>query len=211
MKIYRFSAILFSILFFSVVIFSCKQIQQISNTLVNLQKLQFKLENVSNFRVSGIDITNKKSISDFSLTDGLNLANSFKSKKLPADFILNVAAKNPNDGKNKSQSTSASITSFDWKLYIDEKETINGNIASPVEVPGTGQTKIIPLSMGLDLYKFFGDKGYENVLNLAMALGGVNGSAARLKLDAQPTVSTPIGPISYPGRITIINTQFTNP
>jgi len=27
-------------------------------------------------------------------------------------------------------------------------------------------------------------------------------------LDAQPTVTTPLGPITYPGRITIINREF---
>ena len=27
-------------------------------------------------------------------------------------------------------------------------------------------------------------------------------------LDARPTVTTPLGPIAYPGRITIINREF---
>jgi len=64
--------------------------------------------------------------------------------------------------------------------------------------------------MGLDLYNFFGNKGYDGIVNLALAIGGVQGSAARLKLDAQPTVSTPLGAITYPSRITIIDKNFTN-
>ncbi len=190
--------------------FGCKQIQSITQTLVNLQRLQFKLENVSDFKLASVALSNKKSISDFSITDGLNLANAFKNKKFPAEFILNVAAKNPNDGTNNTKATTATLTSFDWKLYIDNTETINGNINKPIEIPGTGQSTIIPLTMGLDLFEFFGNKGYENVLNLALAIGGVNGSAARLKLDAKPTVNTPIGRIEYPGRITIIDKEFTN-
>jgi hypothetical protein len=39
-------------------------------------------------------------------------------------------------------------------------------------------------------------------------IGGIGGSPTRLKLDAQPTVTTPLGPISYPGRLTIIDKEF---
>ncbi len=31
---------------------------------------------------------------------------------------------------------------------------------------------------------------------------------SRLSLDAQPTVSMPLGPITYPGRATIISAEF---
>jgi hypothetical protein len=62
--------------------------------------------------------------------------------------------------------------------------------------------------MSLDLYEFFGNKGYESVINLALALGGVSGSAAKVKLDIKPTVNTAIGPISYPNRLTIIDKEW---
>lgn len=195
----------------SVFIFnSCSSLKQITQSLTNLERLQFKLDDVDNFRLSGISINNKKSVSDFSITDGLSLANNYRQKKLPAEFIINVAAKNPNDGSGKSTATTATLTALDWKLYIDDKETIAGNIDKPIEIPGTGQSTIIPLKISLDLYKFFGEKGYDDLIQLAMAIGGVNGSASRLKIDARPTVSTPLGPISYPGRINIIDKQFTN-
>jgi hypothetical protein len=206
MKAIKIITIALFLLFTASFIYSCSVVKG----LLDLQKIQFKLDNVYNFRVANIGIDKKKSIKDFSISDGLNLMNAFKNKKLPADFILNVAAKNPNDGSGGVKSTVATLTSFDWKLYIDNVETIAGNIAEPVKIPGTGQTEIIPLTMSLDLFKFFGDRGYEGIINLAMALGGVNGSSAKLKLDAKPTVSTPIGPIPYPGRITIVDTQFTN-
>ncbi len=210
MKFLKIAALISSFFLMIVFVYSCKQLQSITQTLTRLQKLQFKLENVSNFRLANIDVSNKKSISNFSISDGINLVNAFNKKKLPAEFILNVAAKNPNDGSSQSQSTVATLTSFDWKLYIDDAETINGNINKPIEIPGTGKTSIIPLTMGLDLYEFFGNKGYDGLVNLALAIGGVEGSAARLKLDAQPTVSTPLGPITYPSRITIVDKSFTN-
>jgi hypothetical protein len=58
------------------------------------------------------------------------------------------------------------------------------------------------------LYQFFGQQGYDKILNLALALGGVNSSPTRLKLDVHPTVSTPMGAISYPGRITVVDKEY---
>ncbi|MCX7736621.1 MAG: hypothetical protein N2319_07890 [Candidatus Kapabacteria bacterium] len=195
------------ILLFAFVLAGCSAIKQVTQTLVNLQRLKFKLENVNGFRLAGISISDKKSISDFSLTDGINLSKAFTSKSLPAQFVLNVAAINPNDGTGGSKQTTATLTSFDWQLYIDDVPTVSGNIDKPIEIPGTGQQSIIPLSISLDLVKFFENKGYEGIVNLALAIGGVNSSPARLKLDAKPTVSTPFGAISSP-RITIVDKQF---
>ena len=193
-----------------IVIQSCSTIKQISQTLADLKRLQFKLESVNGFKVAGIGITNKKSLNDFSLTDGLKLTQAFATKKFPAEFVLNVAAKNPNDGKagGGTRQANATINHLDWNLYIDDVKTINGDISAPVEVPGTGQSTIIPLAMGLDLYEFFGRQGYDKVINLALNLGGIGGSPTRLKLDAHPTVTTPLGPISYPGRLTIVDKEF---
>ncbi len=192
------------------VFFGCKTLKQIADAVTNLQRLEFKLDGVSDFRLAGINLDKKKNISDFSITDGLGLTKSFTSKKLPADFMLNVAAKNPNTGGKNTKSTPATVTGFDWKLYIDEVETVHGDIGREFVIPGTGQKEIIPLSVGLDLFQFFGNKGYDGIVNLALALGGIDGSAARLKLDAKPTVKTSLGMISYPGRLTIVDKNFTN-
>ena len=96
--------------------YGCSAIKQITDTLANLQRIKFKLENVADFRISGISLGSKSAISDFSITDGLKLANSFKSNSFPVDFVLNVAALNPNDGKGGTKPTLATLTSFDWKL-----------------------------------------------------------------------------------------------
>lgn len=187
---------------------SCKMVKEVTTAVSNLQKLQFKLENISGFTVNGINIQNKKSISDFSAMDALKLTQIVSSKKLPVGFTLNVAAKNPNDGSGQTRKSTATLTSFDWHLYIDDVKTIQGNIQNPIEIPGTGQSTIIPLTMSLDLFEFFGNKGYEGLINLALAIGGVNGSPARLKLDARPKVSTAFGEITYPGRLTIVDKSW---
>jgi hypothetical protein len=199
-------AVVFATLFLG----SCKTLNQFADSLNNLQRLEFKLDNVNNFSLAGVNLSNIKSVSDISIMDGIKLTKAFSDKKLPAQFVLNVDAKNPNDGKGGSKQSSATLSSFDWKLYIDDKETIAGNINKEFVIPGTGSSETIPLVMNIDLYQFFGNKGYEDIINLALAIGGQNGSAARLKLDAKPTVKTPLGNINYPNRITIVDKGWTN-
>ena len=179
-------------------------------TMVNLSRLKFKLGDVNNLTLSGINISNKKSISDFNAVELLKLTSVITSGELPVSFTLNVEAKNPNDGSGGYPKTDATLKAFPWKLEIDNVETISGNIGSPVSVPGTGDVTNIPLTMNLDLIEFFGNKGLDNLVNLALALGGQQGSSSKLTLYATPTVSSPLGDIKYPGELKIVDQTFTN-
>ena len=179
-------------------------------TMVNLSRLKFKLGNVNNLTLSGINISNKKSISDFNAVELLKLTSVITSGELPVSFTLNVEAKNPNDGSGGYPKTDATLKAFPWKLEIDNVETISGNIGSPVSVPGTGDVTNIPLTMNLDLIEFFGNNGLDNLVNLALALGGQQGSSSKLTLYATPIVSSPLGDIKYPGELKIVDQTFTN-
>jgi hypothetical protein len=198
-------------LFTALFIFSCSTLTKVMNTMSDLNKIQFKLGNVNNFTISNVNISNIKQASDISITDGLKLTQAVSSRTLPTTFTLNVVASNPNkksSDNNKYSTLDAVISSIDWILLIDDKETINGRVSTPVTIPAGTQTTNIPVSIGLDLFKFFGDKGYNDIINLALAVGGVNGSAARLKLKMKPVVSIAGYPISYPNYITAIDKEF---
>ncbi len=184
---------------------SCSVFQTISN----IGRLKFKLSNVSDFSLNGIFISNKSKLSDFSAIDLLKLSSSFAQGNFPISFTLNVQALNPNDGTGGYPSTNATLKSFPWRLVLDNKETISGNIAQPVTVPGTGEQTIIPLQINLDLFNFFKDRGYESLINLALNLGGNGGSTSQITLYAKPVVSTVIGNLSYPQEIKIVDFEFT--
>ena len=198
------------LLLLSVVILLATSSCSVYETMVNLSRMKFKLGAVYNFTVSGINISNKKSLQDFNLLEIVNLTQVISSGKLPASFTLNVEAKNPNDGTGGYPKTDVTLKTFPWRLEIDNVETISGNIAAAVSVPGTGEVTNIPLTMSIDLIEFFGNKGYDNLINLALALGGQQGSSSKLSLYATPTVSSPLGDIKYPGELKIVEQSFTN-
>ncbi len=184
---------------------SCTVLQNMGQAVTNLARTKFKLDGLSGFTLLGIPLSGKQSIS---IEDGLKLLPAFRDKSFPASFNLNVAAINPNDSTGGAPGATATLRNFAWTLLIDSVQTISGDIAQPVSIPGTGQTVIIPLQMNLDLYKFFADKGYQGLLNLALALGGANPQLKRVQLQAQPTIDTRLGPITYPGKITIVDSEF---
>ena len=72
--------------------------------------------------------------------------------------VLNVDAKNPNDGTGGYKKSDATLQNFKWRLFLDDKETISGDIDQPVVVPGTGDVTTIPLRINIDLMKFFKDE-----------------------------------------------------
>jgi hypothetical protein len=209
----RFKLPVFGLLSFIVLmVFSgCATLQQIQDTLVNIKRLQFKLDSVTPGNLAGINLAAIDGPAKLSIPDGLKLVSAFKQKSLPLSMTLNVAAKNPNDGTGGSSQKSALLKALAWTLKIDGKETISGDIPNPIEVPGTGQATVIPLQMSLDLYKFFSDQGYESLLNLALAVAGQKGSTARITLTAVPTVSVAGIALKYPGQVEIVDKEFTNP
>ena len=186
----------------------CATLGEIARTLTNLKRLQFRLEGIVDSSLAGISLAGKSEVGDFSISDGINLLAAFRSQRLPARFLLKVGARNPNDGSGGSTRTTSTLTRFDWRLLIDDRPTISGGIDRPLEIPGTGQSTTIPLRVELDLYEFFGNRGYDDLLDLALALGGKNGDVSRVALDARPSVSTPLGEIAYPEPITIVSREF---
>lgn len=203
-----YRACLLSLVF---MLFGCAQVKQISEALTNLQRLQFRLGRVHDFRLAGVDLSTKASVSDFSpVGDGLKLLDAFRSKTLPSEFILELEVRNPNDGTQGSSSVPATLAGLEFRLLIDDQPTVSGQLDREVEIPATGKITIVPIRISLDLYEFFGNRGYDQVINLALALGGKNGSSSRLKLDAKPSVRTKFGLLTYPGRITIVDREFRN-
>jgi hypothetical protein len=179
------------------------------NTFTNISRLKFKLGNTTNLQLAGVSLDGKRNINDFSSLEALKLSAAFIRGSLPLTFTLYVDAENPNDGTGGYSRTNATINSFPWRLFIDDKETIAGNIGAPVTVPGTGETTVIPLNASVDLIKFFKDKGYEGLLNLALNLTGRGTQPSRLTLFAQPTVHTGLGNIKYPEELKIVSIEYS--
>ena len=177
------------------------------NSIMNISKLQYKLGSVNNFRVGNTLISDKSKLSDFNAIDVVKLTSQVLSGDFPVSFIVNVLAKNPNK-TTVTNSSDITLEAFPWTLYIDGRKTISGNISNPVLVPSVKNSVVIPLEMKLDLLDFFKTEGLQSIMNLALTLGGQKGSTSKIKIVAEPTIGTPLGNMTYPSPLTIVDKSF---
>jgi hypothetical protein len=70
---------------------------------------------------------------------------------------------------------------------------------------------VFPVRVSLDLYRYFSDRGFDDLLELALAVAGKEGTASRVTLTAVPTVKIGGVPVRYPGAIRIVDREFSNP
>jgi hypothetical protein len=173
--------------------------------MTSISHLKFRLNGVKEFHLAGVNLSGRSSLR---LVDSPALLSAAAQKKLPASFTLEIAAINPNDGTAGTTKTSATIANLAWTLLIDNTPTITGDLAAPVTIPASGQQVVIPVRMNLDLIQFFQNNGIDNLVNLALALGGSSGSPSRLTLRARPTVQTTFGSLRYPEEIDVIDREF---
>lgn len=177
-------------------------------TLENFSRLKYRIHSASDYQILGVSIANKKSIKDFSSFEMLKLTTGLLKGTIPLTFTLNIEAKNPNDGSGGYPKTDLSIDSFPWYLLVNDKEVISGNISEPVFVPGKGESTIIPIRIEFDIAKSFKEKSLDDIIMLALQLGGYEGSTSNLKMITKPVIGTPIGKFEYPNDITIVDKTF---
>ncbi len=173
----------------------CTTIQQ----LTALRQVDFAVDQVSNGFLAGVDLDRVRSYNDLNALDAARLISHVAQGEMPLGFVLHLDATNPSDN-----SAAARLLQLDWTLLIDETETVSG-IFNDDRLINPGETADIPISMELDLIRFFGSNA-RDIIDLALNLAGAGGNPARISLRARPTVNTALGPISYPGYITISHT-----
>lgn len=165
-----------------------------------LRDVAFAIDRVTDARLAGVDVQRLRSYEDLSLTEVARLGRAVAQKEFPLDFQLHLRAENPPEN-----SVQARLVRMDWTLLLDEKETISGVFDQNIVLP-PGEPTDIPITISLNLVDFFED-GARDLVNLALAVTGQGGEPSRIKLQARPTIDTPIGPIQYPNPITIVSRQ----
>lgn len=200
-----FSYSIYLLIFFTLA--SCANLNDITKSLMNLKNLEYRLSGIEAVRLGGVEFKKGMKIGDIGLMDVGRLTASLSKGKMPIDFLLNLEAKNPNQDKGKNFSTTATIESFDFDVFLDNKKAFTGGLANPVKIESNGGIKVIPLKVSFDLTEIYNDKQYEKLANIAMNLAGFDLEKTKIKVEANPVVGTPIGKMK-PGRITISDTKY---
>lgn len=170
----------------------CTTLQQ----LAALRQVDFALDRLSNGLVAGVNIDRIAAGGNVGLADAARIGAAAAAGEVPLSFTLNVGAQNPSEN-----AAAAQLVSLDWTLFLEDTETISGVYNDDRLIP-PGETVNLPIAMELDLVRFFG-RNAGDLIDLVSNLAGAGGQPQMIRLEAQPTVQTSLGPIRYPGTVSI--------
>lgn len=171
----------------------CQTLREVAQ----LRDVEFALSSVDQAEMAGIQLDRIRGYEDLSTRDALRLTAALSRGELPTQFTLNVAALNP-----EANGVAAQLVQFDWTLFIEDTETLSGAYNREVRIE-PGQVQTLPLTIQMDLLDFF-DRGGRDLINLVLSFAGA-GEPTNIRLQATPTIRTPIGPIRYPEPITVVH------
>lgn len=164
-------------------------------SVLSLTQVDFDLESVGRVELAGVDLTRVRGYDDLSALDALRVGTALARGALPLELTLNVRADNPADNPE------ARLVGLDWDLFLEGRRTVGGGLSHAFVLP-SGEATRIPIEVRLDLLEFF-EGSTRDLVNLAAGLAGVGGQPVAVRLDAVPTVDTPLGPIRYPRPISL--------
>jgi len=159
--------------------------------------VDFAIDRISNPTLAGVDLRQVRSYSDLGSRDMLRLSSAIADGTLPLAFTIHVRAENPS-----ANDVDARLTEMDWTLMLQDRETINGTFDRETVLP-PGEPTDIPIDLRLNLVEFF-DNNLRDIVNLALSVRGEQ-EPTNVKLQVRPTVQTSLGPMRYPGTITVVD------
>lgn len=175
-----------------VILPACQTLQMMQN----FARCEFRLAQLSNINALGIDMTGKRSFSDFSLLDAGKVVQALAGNQFLLNFVANVEVRNPN-------AEPAGLNRMDWILMVDNKEVLNGTLNQAVSIPANNGTTLMPLNLSIDLKKIFANQGRDETLSLAFDLAQQGNNTTRLMLRVRPYINIGGAELAYPGYLNI--------
>lgn len=157
---------------------------------------EFRLYSFQDPAICGLDISERKSWSDFSFMDAQVVGANLLRGTLPFDITVNVEVRNP--GKS-----TAAVNSIEWQAFIDDLEVAGGALDRRVEVPPSGGLAIIPLKVHADMFDYVEGENPQTMMNFAMNLLGAGDQASQITMKIKPSVLVGGQSFPYPGFFTI--------
>ncbi|MCB0834636.1 MAG: hypothetical protein KDC45_14305 [Bacteroidetes bacterium] len=177
----------------------CSVVRQVEEAK-NFAKCEFKIVNVTEAQLGGVDIQNVRKVSDLSIKKAAKVAEVLTSKTVPFSFDLNLQVKNPN-------AKPAAMNKLEWILFIDDRQMITGTLDEKVSVAAL-QTGDFGIHMTMDLKKVMSGDSKDAMTRLIFNVAGKGDEPTHIMLKVKPWIDVAGFMLEYPGYIDI-RTEFT--
>ena len=164
--------------------------------LTALIKCEFRLYSFQDPSICGIDMSDRRSPSDFTFLDGQMIAANLLRGTLPFDITLNMEVKNPG-------TSTAAVNSIEWVAYVDDLEVAAGVVDRRIEVPPSGGLAIVPVKIHADLIDYMEGNNPKTMMNFALNLVGTSDQPSNLSMKIKPSLLIAGQSVQYPGFFTV--------
>lgn len=168
---------------------SCDLLQQAEGARM-LSNCEFKIQNLSDVRLAGVDVSGISNVSEINTLDVLAITNALLSNNLPLTFNLNLLVKNPNQQP-------ASMNRLDWILFIDDMQMLDGSVNERfvAEPQGVG---LLPVKINFNLSEVLKGETKDKIINTAIGLVDGSGQSARVMIKLKPSIMVGQHTLMYP-------------
>lgn len=159
-------------------------------------KCEFRLHSLAEPMLCGVEVSQKRSWSDFSFMEGQLIARYLLSSTLPFDLQVNVEVRNPGN-------TPAALNNLQWIAYVDDVRVAKGTVNERVEIPPSGGRALVPVMVHADLIDFLEGDSPQAMLNFALSLVNVRNRTSQVSLKIKPSILIGSQTLKYPGYFTV--------
>lgn len=149
-----------------------------------VQRLQFKIGSISDFKIAGVSLKDKKSSDDLTDFEESKLSTAIAAKKLPSSFSIKVLVKDPNQGV---KNISAVLKEFRWWLLIDSIEIASGDYKDEIEIKGD---TVISLKVNFDFDRYFSEPDIKSLTDTVLSIYALKSNVI---IKAAPVIGTNYG------------------
>ncbi|PIE53149.1 hypothetical protein CSA37_02780 [Candidatus Fermentibacteria bacterium] len=176
--------------------------------VLNFLNAEFRIENTSEFRICGINISDLGSLTPFQIAEVVSV---LAGGVCPMDFTMGLGIKNPNTGVSGLPKMSITLTSLDYDLFLDtiegsEEDTVqvaDGLFTGEFGIGDDGVVAVLDLGIEFDGIEVLGLLEPMDFISLALAIGGIDSNLrdedhlGRLLMFGVPAIETPLGDMTW--------------
>ncbi len=175
----------------------CDVLNQIGGA-ISLSQCEYTYDSISDIQIAGLNLGNSSNISLSNLATISTILTGGNLQTIPFNMTLNVDVKNPNQ-------VVAFLNALDYAIDINDMEFAAGKMDVPIRIE-SGQTQVLPISIGVDLKNLMNRYSTEKVANEMSAFLGIRSDQTKVTLRLWPKVMVGNTPIKVPAAIPVVFT-----
>lgn len=156
---------------------SCDVSKELSG-VASLINCKYSYNSITNMSVAGINLANGSGLSLTTIPKITSILNG-TATSIPLNFTLNLDVNNPNQ-------SAALLHGMQYIISIDGIDFTSGSMTQSLNI-GSGETRTLPLTIGLDLASLMKTNSKDAVVDIAKNFIGIGDKESNVTVKIRPS------------------------